>query len=263
MRTRIWGTILAAIVVIAGQAAAQDEWTKKPYQEWTKAEAEKVLNDSPWVARQEVRLKREKQVQSVAGAPSTNTGIGGPALIKTEQNSVAVGGAQAPIDFVFTLRLRSALPVREALARLKQLEAKEGKLDKKELANLDARLKGLVECPACAENYVLSLSSKSKENPGADAVYTVFGGAKEADIKRYLYIANDKGERRTLVHFVPPRAPGEEALFFFPRLDEKGAPLLTPESKTLIFNVTNGEVNNIVNFRINVNALRSGDAIQF
>jgi hypothetical protein len=153
--------------------------------------------------------------------------------------------------------------VRQALARLKQLEAEGGKIDKKERANLDARLKGLVECPACADNYVLALSSRSKENPGADAVYTVFGGAKEADIKRYLYIANDKGERRDLVHFVPPRVPGEEAIFFFPRLNEKGVPLITPESKTLIFNVTNGEASNIVNFRINVSALRSGGIVQF
>ena len=121
----------------------------------------------------------------------------------------------------------------------------------------------MLECPACADNYVLALSSKSKENPGADAVYTTFGGAKLADIKRYLYIANEKGERRDLAYFVPPKAPGEEAIFFFPRLDEKGTPLLTPESKQLIFNVTNSEVNNIVNFRINVAPLVSGGVVQF
>ena len=260
MRARVYVISLAIMLCLVVEVAGQNEWTRKPFQQWTKEEAEKVLNDSPWVARQEVRIRYAGEVTAVAGGAKQEA-TGG--FMRTEQNTAMVSGARAPVDFTFTLRLRSAVPVRQALSRLKQLEGQSEKVDQKDRANFDARVKGLLECPACADNYVLALSSKSKENPGADAVYTTFGGAKLADIKRYLYIANEKGERRDLAYFVPPKAPGEEAIFFFPRLDEKGTPLLTPESKQLIFNVTNSEVNNIVNFRINVAPLVSSGVVQF
>jgi hypothetical protein len=251
--------ILAMIIGSYWQAAAQSQ--QKPFEQWTKQEAEKVLNDSPWAVEQEVRIRYAGTVRAVAGGPTSAQANG--ALQRSDANTASLGGARAPVDFVFTLRLRSALPVRQALARLKQLEADNETTDKKAIAALDKAVKGLLECPACTDNYVLTLSSRSKESPGADAVYTAFGGAKLADLKRYLAIVNERGERRELIHFVPPRAPGAEAVFFFPRLDEKGAPLLTPESKSLIFNVTNAEVNNVVNFNINVSKLVVGGAVQF
>jgi hypothetical protein len=261
MRAKACVNILALTVVVFGQAAAQSEWKQKPFQEWTKQEAEKVLNDSPWAVKQEVRIRYAGTVSSVAGAPTAAEASGG--LLRSDANTASLGGARAPVDFVFTLRLRSALPVRQAMARLKQLEAKNEKTGKKDGPSLDQMVKGLLECPACANNYVLTLSSKSTESPGADAAYTIFGGAKLADLKRYLVISNDRGERRELIHFVPPKAPGEEAVFFFPRLDDKGVPLVTPETRTIIFNVTNGEVNNIVNFKINVSTLVADGVIQF
>ncbi|MDT4955226.1 MAG: hypothetical protein QOJ02_3364 [Acidobacteriota bacterium] len=258
---RVFGAILVLMFCLSGQVRAQNVWTQKPFRQWTKEEAEKVLNDPPWAKKQELRISYAGRSTAVAGAPTAAEGEGG--LIRTEQNTAALGGARAPVDFVFTLRLRSALPVRQALVRLKQIEARYDQMSEKDRAKFDEKLKGLLECPACADNYVLTLSSKSKESPGADAVYSTFGGAKEADIKRYLVIINDRGERRELVHFVPPRVPGEEAVFFFPRLDDKGAPLLKPETKTLVFNVTNGEANNIVNFRIDISALVAEGAVQF
>lgn len=254
--------ILAVMVSFSCAAAmAQTDWTQKPFQQWTKQDAEKVLNDSPWAVKQEVRIRHAGTQTSVAGGATSTEASG--ALLRSDANTATLGGARAPVDFVFTLRLRSALPVRQALARIKQLEAKDDRKGNKDGSSLDQVVKGLLECPACANNYVLTLSSKSKESPGADAAYTIFGGAKLADLKRYLVITNERGERRELIHFVPPRAPGEEAVFFFPRLDDKGVPLLTPESKTLIFNVTNGEVNTVVNFKVNVSTLIAGGDVQF
>ena len=54
--------------------------------------------------------------------------------------------------------------------------------------------------------------------------------------KGSVYLENDRGERRGAVHFMISGEGGDnEAHFFFPRLDEKGNPLLTPESKKLTF----------------------------
>jgi len=136
-------------------------------------------------------------------------------------------------------------------------------MSNQELAAFDTQVKGLLECPACTNNYVVTLSSKSTNSPGADAVYTVSKGGRLADLQRYVFIANERGERRQLVHFVPPKAPGDEAIFFFPRLDEKGAPLLIPQNKELLINLSDNQVNSISNFKIDVSRLVMNGKVEF
>ena len=242
---------LAAGSLVLGQTYSVDN----SYKKWSKRDVDRVLNESPWVSVQEVRIRREGQAQRIAGAP--------PSLTRDETNSVASGGSDIPVDFIFTLRLRSASPIREALVRQKQLDAKYDSMDEKQQAAFDAGVKGLLDCPACTGNYVLTLSSKSKNSPGADAVFSTFKGARIEDIKRYIYLANERGERRELVHFVAPRAPGDEAIFFFPRLDEKGNPLFRADSKEVIVNLTDNNVNISTNFRFDIPKLVSNGQVIF
>jgi hypothetical protein len=242
------GFAVAVLYLSCGSLALGQTYTvDNSYKKWSKKDVERILNDSPWVSVQEVRIRREGQAQRIAGAP--------PSLTKDETNSVASGGSDIPIDFIFTLRLRSAPAIREALVRQKQLDAKYDAMDEKQRAAFDQSVKGLLECPACAGNYVVTLSSKSKNSPGADAVYSTFKGAQLEDIKRYIYLANERGERRELLHFVAPKGPGEEAVFFFSRLDDKGNPLFGADSKEVIVNLTNNQVNLATNFRFDLTKL--------
>lgn len=242
--------------VLLGVVFAQSELPNKPFPEWSKSEAEAVINNSPWAKQQELRIKFDKETQKAAGSYS---GVSGAAAAQSQMEVTS----QMPVDFVFTLRLRSALPVRQALVRLKAIETNVEKLTAQQRVAYDALMKGLLECPACAANYVVTLSSKSKNNPGADAVFATFKGGRLADLQRYVYIANERGERRSLVHFVPPKAPGEEAVFFFPRLDEKGAPLLTLDNKDLLINLTDNLANSITNFKIDVTKLVLNGKVEF
>lgn len=120
-----------------------------------------------------------------------------------------------------------------------------------------------MECPACAGNYVVTLSSKSLNRPGADAVYTAFKGGRLSDLQRSVFLANERGERRELVHFVAPKVPGDDAIFFFPRLDEKGAPLLTAENKQLLIILSDKQVNSVSNFKIDVSKLVMNGKVEF
>ena len=70
-----------------------------------------------------------------------------------------------------TVRLRSALPIRQALLRLKQIEAKYDNMSENDRADFDARMKGLIDCPACGENYIITLgppvSQRQEHRSGA------------------------------------------------------------------------------------------------
>ena len=254
---RTWSAVVVVVIGgLPGLVSAQNELPKKPYSHWSKSEAEAVLNDSPWAKKQELRIKFDKETQKAAGAYS---GVSSAAAAQSQTEVTS----QMPVDFVFTLRLRSALPMRQALVRLKALETNVEKMTEQQAAAIETQMKGLLECPACAANYVVTLSSKSKNSPGADAVYTTFKGGRLADLQRYVYIANERGVRRPLVHFVPPKVPGDEAVFFFPRTDEKGAPLLTLDNKELLINLTDNQANSITSFRIDVTKLVLDGKVEF
>jgi len=243
-------------VVLAAVVYAQGQLPAKPFSQWSRSEAERVLNDSAWAPKQELRIKFDKERQSAAGSYS-GVSAASAAQAATEVTS------QVPVDFVFSLRLRSALPIRQALVRLRTLETDIEKMNQQQLAQFDKQTRGLLECPACTDNYVVTLSSKSRNTPGADAVYTVFKGGRLPDLQRYIFIANEHGERRPLIHFVPPKVPGDEATFFFPRLDDKGVPLLTADNKELLVNLSDNQPSSISNFKLDVSKLVLNGKVEF
>jgi len=251
--------ILSLLLLFVSPLAAQEDWKSKDFDKWEKRDVETILNNSAWVKNQEVRLHLEASAQVSARDVQQNISAAPTAARET----VGTGTLTPGIDFTFTLRLRSSLAIRLALIRKNQLETNVEKLSAKDRELFNQRQKGLYECPACADNYVLTLSSKSRESKGADAVYTAFGGAVFENIKRYIYLQNDKGEKRELVHFAPPKVPGDEAVFFFKRFDDKNNLLFTKDSKYLILNLTNNQINTATNFKIAIAPLIIGDKVQF
>lgn len=228
----------------------------KSYVRWDEKEIEKMLNDSPWAKSQKIRVQIPGRINTVAGSV-----VGNVSLAPSINNTVNTGSITPSVDYTFTLRLRSAVPIRQAIVRQNALDKK--KTSKESDEQFEKRQKGLLECPACQDNYVLSLSAASNENKNYDPVYALFSTALLEDLKRFIVLKNDTGEKRELVYFMPPKIAGDEAVFFFPRLDEKGNSLFTADSKELIFNVTNNQVSLAANFKINVEPMIIDGNVEF
>ena len=198
---------LISLIILAGCAAlvpdpvVRAQVNNKPYQEWTVKEAEALLINSSWAQTLEAGV--------AVGGLDTQTAVMGTAV---------------------TLRLRSALPVRQALVRLRQLKAKYDKMGDSDKAAFDTRNKPLLECPACDDYYVVSLNPGPGSNKGVpNALRTM----SLAQVKLNVHLKNENGETRELVNFVNPKVAGDEAVFFFSRLNSKGEPLISPQSRTL------------------------------
>lgn len=258
---RIYASASAVVVMVAmliwtdlgGVGLAQSELIKKPFHQWTKAEAMTVLNESPWAITQEARVDFGKEVRKIAGAP----------VVDGTYLTAELGGANIAVDYRVTLRLRSAVPIRKAIVRLKQIEANYDRMSEKDREVFDAKTKGLLDCPGCVQNYVITMGCKSTNYPGADCLYDGLRGATLPAIKPYIHILNDRGEQRELIHFVPPKAPNEESTFFFQRLDDEDRPLLTAASKKLIFRFSDNNARAITNFEIDVSKLILDGKVEF
>lgn len=247
---------LIFILLASVAASAQDFWMTKSYARWDEKEIEKMLNDSPWAQSQKIRVQIEGRVNAAAGSV-----VGNVSLAPTIGNTVNNSSTAPTIDYTYTLRLRSAVPIRQAIVRKNALNQKEP--NRKQLEEFEKRQSGILACPACQDNYVVTLSAKSNENKNYDPVYEFFGKARFEDLKRYVVLLNDKGKKRELVHFIQPKTAGDEAVFFFPRSDAQGNPLFTAESKELIFNATNNQISQATNFKMKIAPMIIDGKIEF
>jgi hypothetical protein len=53
-------------------------------------------------------------------------------------------------------------------------------------------------------------------------------------VRQNVVLENENHDKRELAKFIGPKFPAGEAVFFFPRLDAKGNPLIGPASRTVI-----------------------------
>ena len=198
--------LFLALLASAASAQQADDWQNKPWEQWTKKDAQRVLSESPW-AKTEARS--------------------GP-TVKINNNEIITA------DKIYTLRLRSALTVRRALLRLRQLDEKYDQMSDKKKSEFDEKNKALVECPACADNYIISLLPPSS----ADTRNVTL-----EKLRLYVRLTDDRGRSRELVHFNPTKVTGAEVVLFFPRLDEKNEALFTGASKKIIFTIETTALN--------------------
>jgi hypothetical protein len=125
---------LLALGLLVGTAFAAESWAKKAYQDWSVPECHKVLWDSPWgktyTIQQPVlrQLNRDPFGQSGSGRPGQGTFPSGAAL----------SGVLDP-RITYRVSFRSAKPVREAVSRLEELEAKYDQMNDAAKKKFDAR----------------------------------------------------------------------------------------------------------------------------
>ena len=185
------------ISLVAISTFAQENWESIPFEKWTKSEVKKVVSSSPWAQRIEVTLNVSGQV-------------GSRDLSLTAEAMVV---------------LRSALPVRQALLRKLQLDAKYDQMGAAEKETFDQKNLPLIKCSSCSDFYSISIvASRTKE-------WDYFS---EEELKTKIYLCNELGEKRYMQHLVIPNY--SELVFIFPRRNAKGEDLITEKNKKIIFN---------------------------
>jgi hypothetical protein len=231
---------------------ARQEVQDKAFQQWTEKDVTKLLNDSAWARTQAIRVTRRRQVRSVAG----QVGVEALGTTPTAADSKAsLGSAEDAVDYRFTMRLRSALPIRQAIVRLVQLQSNYDQMQPAQKKSLDAQMRQLLECEECRDNYIVSVGFGSTNSHGVDLIYDWFRGQTIESLKGYIYLANDRGGRRELSGFIPPKVQGDEAFFFFARNDKEGKPLVTVDDKRVLFRMSDKNASSVTNFSLDVSKL--------
>jgi hypothetical protein len=253
--------LIICLCCLTHAVSAQKVW-EKPFQQWSKEEAIKILTNSPWVqtyqspeglargAREQVA--RDQADQNLRQQPA--------------QGSRTRFIAPPPV----VIRLHSALPIRQALIRLQQIEAGYDKWDEKKRAEFDDTTKNYLSCPLCKDYYVVTMT-KFNDSSAQGVKDGLFQTMQTKELKGNVWLANEKGEKRELVEFTPPKGSGDFAVFFFPRRDSKGNNLITEQSKDFKFVFDNAfltaknpyAVLLPLNFEFKVSKMMIGDKVEF
>jgi len=112
-------SLLLIIFLLIGTISAQKTW-EKPFEKWSREDAIKILNTSPWV-------QTYQSTEALAAIGSQNSSQTNADMKITSTGAVSskyqvAGRVNLAVPAVF-IRLHSALPVRQALVRLQQIEA--------------------------------------------------------------------------------------------------------------------------------------------
>src|ERR1043165_5828645 len=100
-------------------------------------------------------------------------------------------------SYSVNVRLHSALPLRQALVRRKQIRLDYDKLSTADKAKFDSDVKDFLECPGCAKYYILTLRIMPTD---LNALRALQNSSLE-ELRQYVSLTNDKGERRNLVQY--------------------------------------------------------------
>src|SRR5437867_10870237 len=112
---KAWGLALIAVAgsITTSLSFPQEGHSLKPFQQWSKKEANSVLEESAWVLKQEVRIRYAELSRRIAGGSVPSVSEGG--LSNSTSTMADMGGGAAPLGFQFTLRRRSAAVARRGL----------------------------------------------------------------------------------------------------------------------------------------------------
>ena len=198
---------LTICLMVAGSAAGQKKL--KSWKEWSKSDAQKILNDSPWA-----HLQIDQDfVEATPLTRPTDSSIDS----RLKQNE----------GMTYGIRFFSARPIRQAFVRMIQLQ-------KKDLApDMTSRLNTFAEV-ASEDSIIIAVTI---ENPDANMLgkaMQIVRNATTATLKNSTYLERNDGKRIFLAQYTPPGSDGFGARSIFPRmLDDK--PFLSTEISNVRF----------------------------
>ena len=182
----------------------------KPWKEWSKEDAQKVLKDSAW-AHQQV------DQDFVEANPLKPNSIDSGTEARLKQNE----------GMTYSIRLFSARPVRQAFVRIIQLQ-------KKDLTpEMMTRLNAFAETPS-EDSIIVAVAV---ENPDANLLgraMQIIRNATAVKLKNTTYLERSDGKRVFIDEYTPPGADGFGARFIFPRMLD-GKPFLDADHTMVRF----------------------------
>jgi hypothetical protein len=216
---------LLTILLLAGFAArAEDFWVRKDWKHWSKDECAKILADSPWT---------KKWAKSQMGSPQM-PGVSGAVL-------EGASGEKTP-EMHYSVQLRSALPIREAVVRLAQIQNKYDKMTDAQKKDFDEKAGSLL-----SRNYddviLVRVEYGSNLQTFERQMATYWKAFPPEAPPNDMFLITEKGDRLTPTRFISPQNGSYSFDLIFPRM-KGNEPVVHENDKSLSLQFTHPAIGN-------------------
>ena len=216
-------SIVLAFFVLAVIAAETviGQKQQKPWKEWSKNDAEKILNDSPWG-----HLQVDTDLSEMFFQPTADPRTSG-ARAPNANSRLEQGATNQETSLKFGIRFFSARPVRRAFIRMIQLQQKNIGPD------VVARMNNFAEATS-DDAIIIAVTTEGTDKRSLQKAMQIIESAATGTLKNFAYLERNDGKRVFLDEYVPPGRDGFGARFIFPRIvDER--PFLSTEYNEVRF----------------------------
>ena len=214
---------VAAILLVAGSLCAQPFWQKKKYTSWSKDEAKKMLEDSPW-----------------SGSYAFNA-----MALEILQQSRADSRARETQPWIrYNVQFHSALPIRQAMVRQEQIALKYDQLppDKKQIFDQDsAKFLGATFADVVRVHVVYSSNIPDIDRDLANYWQT----KNPTELQSYIYLITTGGQRVPPLRFAVAKGADRSFDLIFPRRVVDGKPILDSPDGTLSLEFPHPQISQI------------------
>lgn len=187
-----------AIWMALQPASASDFWSKKPYQNWSADETQRMLEESPWAT-----------TLSLGGVQANVMEIGAP------DSRGSSGEMETDSKISYTLQFRSAQPIREAQVRSAQLNSHYDKMTSAQRAAFDASTAKFLAA-TFPDRVVVAVTFHTSVQEYEIALRTYWADQSRAKLSMTVFL-NTKTERLSLLAY---GFKDETFQFTFPRPKE-------------------------------------------
>lgn len=209
MNIKLTTVLMFLTICLTASGSVVGQNPNKPWKEWSKKDAEKVLNDSPWAQLQIDMDFMETSPLTRPRDPSTT-------------NRLKQGEG-----LTYGIRFFSARPVRQAFVRMIQLQQKNLSPEVVE------RMNGFAE-KASKDSIVIAVTIEGPDSNILGKAMSIVWNASTPILKPTTYLERNDGQRVFLEEYVPPGKDGFGARFIFPRA-LNGKPFLTADHSIVRF----------------------------
>ena len=225
-------------VFFAGSLFAQGA---KQWNEWSKKDADKVLNDSGWgQTLKKGETPPDMSTRSSGGSASQGSGVQGPTPLPTE--------------VYLRVRFITAKPIREGFARKLLLSQPNPPPE------LTAQLQTVID-NGFGDFTVVAVNVDGPNPQTVGMTLQALMGLKTSDLTDKVYLERKDGKRLPVIDYKRPVADNMGGKFVFARsLD--GLPFLTPDSDSVRF-VLNLSGNLNFKMKFEVSKMKYGEKLEY
>ena len=207
---------LLILFSLGGLVSAQKKM--KPWTEWSKKDAEKILNDSPWA---------QTQIATDTSEMTYRPTITGTTADRSVSDRTERGAVNQEVFVKYRIRFLSAKPIRQAFARMIEIEQKQP--DSKLLEQLRTFVDRSFD-----EYIVVAVGFESSDQRFSGPVMQEINSAVASTLKNSTYLERKDGKRLFLMDYRAPINDGMGAKFVFPRMVD-GQAFIQPDSGEVRF----------------------------